>query len=154
MTVTLTSPVPAGAVAVICVPLTTVTDVPSTVPNFTPVAPVKFSPVIVTTVPPAVVPVVGEIVVTAGNGKYVKLSKATFSDVPPWFETRTSTAPVPAGEVAVIWVVLLIVKTLTLFEPKATVEADVKLVPVITTDDPPPFGPVVLESPVIVGGAK
>ena len=84
----------------------------------------------------------------------MKLSATTFSDVPPWFETRTSTAPVPAGEVAVICVVLSIVKVLTLFEPKATVEADVKLVPVMITEDPPPLGPVDLERPVIVGGAK
>ena len=66
---TLTSPVPAGEVTVICVALTTVTDVPSVVPNFTPVALVKFSPVIVTEVPPAVVPVEGEMLVTTGIGK-------------------------------------------------------------------------------------
>jgi len=150
--VTLTSPVPAGAVAVICVALSTV-NVASAVPNFTPVVPVKFWPVIVTEVPPAVVPDAGEMLVTAGSGKYVKLSAETSAVVPPWFVTLTSTAPVPAGEVAVICVVLLIVKVVTLFEPKATVDADVKLVPVMITDDPPAFGPVVLERPVIVGGA-
>ena len=115
--------------------------------------PVKFWPVIVTEVPPAVVPDAGEILVTAGSGKYVKLSAETSSVVPPWFVTLTSTAPVPDGEVAVICVVLLIVKVATLFEPKATVEAGVKLVPVMITEDPPAFGPVVLERPVMVGGA-
>jgi hypothetical protein len=107
----------------------------------------------VTEVAPAVVPDEGEILVTAGSGKYVKLSAETSADVPPWFVTLTSTAPVPDGEVAVIWVVLLIVKVVTLLEPKTTVDADVKLVPVMITEDPPGFGPVALERPVIVGGA-
>ena len=84
----------------------------------------------------------------------MKSSATESADIPPWFETRTSTVPVPVGEVAVIWVVLLIVKVVTLFAPKATVDADVKLVPVMITEDPPLFGPVDLERPVIVGGAK
>ena len=59
----------------------------------------------------------------------------------------------PAGEVAVIWVVLLIVNVVTLFAPKATVEPDLKLVPVITTDVPPAVVPDAGEMPVTVGGA-
>jgi hypothetical protein len=82
ITVTFTSPVPAGVVAVISVALFTV-NVASVVPNFTVVAPVKFSPVIVTVVPPPVVPDEGEIIVTDGVGKYVKSSTETFSDAPP-----------------------------------------------------------------------
>ena len=104
--------------------------------------------------PPPVVPDAGEILVTAGNGKYVKLSAETSSDVPPWFVTLTSTAPVPDGEVAVICVELFLVNVVTLFVPKATVEDSVKLVPVMITEVPPAFGPVDLERPVIVGGAK
>ena len=47
------------------------------------------------------------------------------------------------------------VNVVALVAPNTTVEAstDVKLVPVITTENPPAFGPVDLERPVIVGGA-
>ena len=86
----------------------------------------------------------------------MKLSASTFSDVPPWFETLTSAAPVPAGEVAVIWVVLTTENVVALFAPNTTVVASVvvKLVPVMITVDAPPFGPVVLDRLVIVGGGK
>jgi hypothetical protein len=69
VTVTVTAPaVPAGAVAVIVVALTTVTPVPAALPNVT-VAPLtKFVPVIVTAVPPAVVPLFGFTLVTVGTG--------------------------------------------------------------------------------------
>ena len=52
-TVTSTTPVPAGLVAVICVAELTTTLVAAVVPKFTAVAPVKSVPVIVTVVPPA-----------------------------------------------------------------------------------------------------
>jgi hypothetical protein len=68
VTTTLAVPaVPAGAVAVIDVALTTETPVAATPPILTPVAPVNPVPVIVTAVPPAVVPLVGEIDVTVGG---------------------------------------------------------------------------------------
>ncbi len=59
VTVTSTTPVPAGLSAVIEVSLTTVTSVAAAVPKSTAVAPVKPVPVIVTSVPPAVGPMSG-----------------------------------------------------------------------------------------------
>ena len=66
VTVTSTTPVPAGLSAVIDVSLTTVTFVAAVVPKSTAVAPVKPVPVIVTKVPPAVEPLVGLRPVTVG----------------------------------------------------------------------------------------
>ena len=66
VTVTLTTPVPAGLSAVIEVSLTTVRSVAAVVPKSTAVAPVNPVPVIVTKVPPAVVPLVGLRPVTVG----------------------------------------------------------------------------------------
>ncbi|KRB26618.1 hypothetical protein ASD94_14070 [Acidovorax sp. Root70] len=66
VTRTSTVPVPAGAVAVICVAEFTVKPVAGAAPKLTAVAPVKFVPVMVTDVPPPVGPAVGEIDVTAG----------------------------------------------------------------------------------------
>ena len=66
VTVTSTTPVPAGLSAVIVVSLATVTSVAAVVPKSTPVAPVKPVPVIVTEVPPAAGPLVGLRPVTAG----------------------------------------------------------------------------------------
>ena len=60
VTVTSTVPaLPAGAVAVTCEALTTVTLVATFEPNSTAVAPVRLVPVIVTVVPPAVGPRTG-----------------------------------------------------------------------------------------------
>ena len=56
VTVTFTTPVPAGLTAVIVVALTTVTPVAAVGPKATAVAPVKPVPVIVTKMPPAVGP--------------------------------------------------------------------------------------------------
>jgi hypothetical protein len=66
VTLTSTTPVPDGEVAVIVVALTTVMPVADDPPNITAVAPVKLVPVMVTAVPPAAGPNVGEIEVTAG----------------------------------------------------------------------------------------
>ena len=66
ITVTFTTPVPAGLSAVIEVSLTTVTFVAAVAPKSTAVAPVNPVPVIVTDVPPAVEPVVGLTPVTVG----------------------------------------------------------------------------------------
>ena len=59
MTVTSTVPVPAGAVAVMVVELSTVKVAGLPVPKSTAVAPVKLVPVIVTEVPPVVGPELG-----------------------------------------------------------------------------------------------
>src|ERR1700722_15473540 len=69
VTVTVATPaLPAGVIAVICVPSTTWTLVAGVPPNVT-VAPVpKFVPLIVTAVPPAVGPVLGETPLTVGAG--------------------------------------------------------------------------------------
>jgi hypothetical protein len=67
VTVTVTAPdVPAGVVAVIVVPLTTVTFVAAAEPNVTVAPEAKFVPVIVTAVPPAVGPLLGLTLVTVG----------------------------------------------------------------------------------------
>jgi hypothetical protein len=69
LTVTITAPaLPAGVVAVICVPLTTTTLVAEALPNVTVAPTAKFAPVIVTAVPPAVVPLFGLTLVTVGAG--------------------------------------------------------------------------------------
>ena len=69
VTVTSTNPAgPAGLVAVICVPDTTLNDDAAALPKLTAVAPVKPVPVIVTSAPPAVLPLAGEIPVTVGRG--------------------------------------------------------------------------------------
>ena len=60
VTVTVTAPaLPAGVVAVICVPLTTTTFVAAALPKVTVAPAAKFVPVIVTAVPPAVDPLFG-----------------------------------------------------------------------------------------------
>ena len=66
VTVTSTTPVPAGSSAVIVVSETTVKLVAGEVPKSTAVAPVKAVPVIVTKVPPDSSPSVGLMLVTVG----------------------------------------------------------------------------------------
>jgi hypothetical protein len=69
VTVTVTAPaLPAGVVAVICVPLTTTTFVAAVPPNVTVAPAAKFVPVIVTGVPPAVGPALGDTLDTLGTG--------------------------------------------------------------------------------------
>jgi hypothetical protein len=70
VTVTSTTPVPAGEVAVIDVSELKVKDA-GDVPKSTAVAPVNALPVTVTLVPPAVVPEVGLMEVTTGGGTTV-----------------------------------------------------------------------------------
>jgi tagatose-1,6-bisphosphate aldolase non-catalytic subunit AgaZ/GatZ len=53
-----------------------------------------------------------------------------------------STVPPPAGEVAVIWVEEFTVKEVAASAPNFTAVDPVKSVPVITTEVPPPGGPV------------
>ncbi|MNM85398.1 hypothetical protein D3C81_975110 [compost metagenome] len=71
VTRTSTVPLPAGAVAVICVALLTVTPVAAVAPKVTAVVPLKPEPVIVTVVPPVVGPEVGEMLLTTGAATYV-----------------------------------------------------------------------------------
>ena len=61
--------------------------------------------------------------------------------------------PVPAGDVAVIWVAELTVNPVAGVAPKFTAVAPVRLVPVIVTDVPPVVGPAVGEIDVTVGAA-
>ena len=74
--------------------------VAAVLPNFTAVAPVKLVPVMVTLVPPVAGPEVGTRPVTVGAATKVKVP--TEVPVPPTVVTLTVTAPVPAGETAVI----------------------------------------------------
>ena len=68
VTVTVTAPaLPAGVVAVICVPLTTTTLVAAAVPNVTVAPEAKLVPVIVTVVPPAAGPLLGLTLLTVGT---------------------------------------------------------------------------------------
>jgi hypothetical protein len=57
--------------------------------------------------------------------------------VPPAVVTVTSTVPIPAGEVAVIWVALLTAKEAAALLPNLTAVAPEKLVPVMVTLVPP-----------------
>ena len=80
-------------------------------------------------------------------------SAADVADVPPAVVTLMSTVPVPAGEVAVIWVAELTVKLVAGVAPNATAVAPVKPVPVMVTDVPPADGPDAGEIDVTVGAA-
>jgi len=82
----------------------------------------------------------------------VNWSAADVAEVPPVVVTLISTVPVPAGEVAVIWVAELTVKAVAAVPPKFTAVAPVKLVPVMTTLVPPASGPDVGEIDVTAGG--
>jgi hypothetical protein len=68
VTVTVTAPaLPAGVVAVICVPFTTTTFVAAVPPNVTVAPAAKFVPVIVTAVPPPVDPLFGDTLLSVGT---------------------------------------------------------------------------------------
>jgi len=73
--------------------------------------------------------------------------------VPPAVVTVTSTVPIPAGEVAVIWVALLTAKEAAALLPNLTAVAPEKLVPVMVTLVPPGVGPVFGLTLVTVGAA-
>jgi hypothetical protein len=141
--VTVMSTVPAdsaGAVAVILLELLTVYALAAVPPKLTAVAPVNPVPLIVTLVPPAIGSDTGLTLVTEGT--YLKTSLEFVALVPPpGIVTVTSTAPDPAGEVAVIDVALVIVNVLAAVPPKLTAVAPVKLVPAIVTEVPPTAGP-------------
>jgi hypothetical protein len=82
---------------------------------------------------------------------YVNTSCGPVDDVPLGVVTVTSTAPLPAGVVAVIVVSLSTVK-LAVVAPNRTWVAPVKFVPLIVTSVPPSAVPVVGLMLVTVGG--
>ena len=152
VTVTVTAPaLPAGAVAVIEVLLTTTTLVAAVPPNVT-VAPVaKFVPVIVTAVPPAVGPLFGDTLLTVGITAYV--NPLVRLPLCPLTVTVTVTAPaLPAGAVAVISVGLTTTTLVAAVAPNVTVAPVAKLVPVIVTAVPPAVKPLFGDTLVTVGG--
>jgi hypothetical protein len=68
VTVTVTAPaLPAGVLAVICVPLATTTLVAAVPPKVTAAPAAKFVPVMLTAVPPAVDPLFGARLLTVGG---------------------------------------------------------------------------------------
>ena len=71
--------------------------------------------------------------------------------VPPAVVTVTSTVPTPAGEVAVIWVVLLTMKRAAWLPNLTVALSSEKLVPVMVTLAPPEVGPVFGLTLVTVG---
>ena len=73
--------------------------------------------------------------------------------VPPAAVTLTSTMPLPAGDVTVIWVEVLEIM-LAVLAPKLTAVTTKKLVPVMVTLVPPDAGPVFGLTLVTVGGAN
>jgi hypothetical protein len=81
------------------------------------------------------------------------LSAVTAALVPPGVVTSTSTVPEPAGDFAVIDVLLTTVRFVAVPVPKVTPVAPLKLVPVIVTSVPPAVVPDVGEIPVTVGAA-
>jgi hypothetical protein len=72
--------------------------------------------------------------------------------VPPGVVTVTSTLPVPAGAVAVIWLAERTVKAGARVVPKRTAVAWLKLLPVMVTAVPPPDDPEAGLTELITGG--
>ena len=91
VTVTSTSPVPAGATAVIRFVVLTVKLVAGVAPNLTAVAPLKAVPVRTTVAPPAAAPLAGDSDVTVGmDGSTVNEKVVvTVSGLVDWSVTRT-----------------------------------------------------------------
>ncbi len=123
----------------ICVGESTVKLVAVTPPNETSVVPVKPVPVMTTVVPPAAGPAVGAKPVIVGGGRKVNVPNET--PVPLAFVTLRLTAPVPAGDTAVICVAEFTTKLAAAVPPKSTAVAPVNPVPVMTTVVPPACGP-------------
>ena len=79
------------------------------------------------------------------------MSAAEVTLVPEDVVTVISTVPVPAGEVATIWVAEFTVKLEAKIVPNFIAVVPVNPVPVTVTAVPPAAGPPVGEMPVIVG---
>jgi hypothetical protein len=145
----------AGAVAVICVSLTTVRAVAAVPPRVTPVVPIRFVPVIVTLLPPAIGPAPGAMLVKVGIARYV-YAPLFVAVWPSLLVITTSLAPaVPAGVTAVIVVAAvlttLVAGTPPIFTPNKPPAT--KFVPVIVIAVPPAIGPAAGATVVIVGAA-
>ena len=157
VTVTFTSPVPSGAVAVMLVDELTTTPEAGVLPNIT-IAPVeKYVPVMPTEFPPTCKPWAGLSPVTVTGDTFVKRSLGLDALTPPGPNTCTVTVPFPAGAIAVIFVDELTVKLVAATPPNSTEVAPVKSVPVMTTEVPPEFKPLDGLRPVtdgVVAGAK
>ena len=152
VTTTLLVPaVPAGVVAVIEVELTK--ELAAVVPPIVTDAPLtKPVPVMVILVPPANGPLEGVTEITVGAAVYVNRSAELMTLVPPGVIMVTSTVPLPAGEVTVIWVSEFTVGV-TEVMPKLTAVASVKLVPAMVTVVPPASGPPTGEIDATIGDA-
>lgn len=153
VTRTLTTPTPAGAVAVICESLTIALSVAPVAPKLTAWAPRKPLPEMVTSVPPPVGPLVGEMLDTTGiTALYVNLLLFEVALGPSTVVTITSTTPTMwAGDVAEMRLGGVTTIEDAGVPPKVTVLAAVKLVPEMTTLVPPVVGPLLGETPVTVG---
>jgi hypothetical protein len=81
----------------------------------------------------------------------VNWSEALVALVPAELVTFTSTVPLPAGEVAVIWLALTTTTLVAATPPKVTEVAPVKFEPFTVTDVPPAVGPLVGEIEVTAG---
>jgi hypothetical protein len=143
---------PLGETAVIWSAVLTAKLAAFAVPNLTLVAPVKLAPAMTTEVPPAAVPVTGLTPVTDGGGMYVNWSAATTALVPAGVVTVMSTWPDPAGDMAVICAEEFTAKEVAATLPNETPVAPVNVLPVMTTDVPPPAGPLFGLTPVTAGG--
>lgn len=120
-------------------------------PKSTAVAPARSEPEIVTAVPPLDGPRLGLTPVTFGP--YVKRSAGPVALAPLGVVTVTSTAPVPAGELAVIRLPDTTVKLIALAEPNLTAVAPVKWEPLMSTEVPPTNAPPTGETLETLGGA-
>jgi hypothetical protein len=154
VTVTSTVPVPAGAVAVTEVAVLAVIAEAALAPKCTAEALARSDPVIVTELPPSEGPEAGDKWDTTGRATYVYRSAGPLVVVPPGVVTLMSTAPVPAGAVAVTDVSEFAVKLAGL-APKLTPVAPARFDPVIPTSVPPAFGPALglIDRTIGVGSA-
>jgi hypothetical protein len=145
----------AGETALSWVSETTLKLVALIDPNTTFVAAVNPVPVTVTVVPPVVGPDVGAMAVTTGTGAVsVNTSAATVELVPAGVVTEMLRAPAAcAGAIAVICVPETTVNFVAATDPKRTLVAPVRPVPVMVTLVPPAVGPEDGAIAVIVGAA-
>ena len=115
--------------------------------------PARLVPLITTSLPPAVGPESGLRPVTTGAGvasAYAYCPAAVTALVPPAVVTVTSTVPLPAGAMTVMWLLVLSV-TVASVVPNRTLVAPLRLVPLITTSLPPAVGPESGLRPVTTG---
>jgi hypothetical protein len=100
---------------------------------------------------PAVAVLLATPCVVVNTGIYVNWSADVTADVPLGVVTRTSTVPLPAGDVAVTEVAELKRKLAAAVPPKLTAVTPVKFVPEMSTLVPPEASPEEGESDVTVG---